>query len=186
MKNLLCLAGILSVCSVAHAADPKASHRQWQTYNGDYGGTHYSALDQINHSNVKQLEVAWTWNSGDIGSTIECNPIIVDGVMFVSTPRLHVAALNAATGEVIWRFDPWKGSRRGGVNRGVSYWTDGKDDRRIFHSAGDHLYALDAGTGEPIQSFGQDGRILQSRDSIRTSSISALETTPRALSGRIC
>ena len=120
------------------SADPKASLLEWQSYNGDYGGTHYSQLDQINRDNVEELEVAWTWKSGDVGRTIECNPIIIDGVMFVTTPTLHVAALNAATGEVNWRFDPWNGEKGGGLNRGVAYWTDGKGDRRIFHSAGDH------------------------------------------------
>ena len=142
------------------AADPKASLREWQAYHGDYGGSHYSELDQINRANVKRLEVAWTWKSGDVGATIECNPIVVDGVMFVTTPTLHVAALNAATGELIWRFDPWNGRRGGGLNRGVAYWTDGQGDERIFHSAGDWLYALDAKTGKPVPSFGQNGRIL--------------------------
>ena len=143
----------------AAATDPKASHREWQTYHGDYGGAHYSELDQINRTNVKQLEVAWTWKSGDTGNTIECNPIIVDGVMFVTTPGLHVAALNAATGALIWRFDPWQGGRGGGVNRGVAYWTDGQGNQRIFHSAGNFLYALDAKTGTLVASFGDKGRI---------------------------
>lgn len=162
MNNTIRCTALLSMLSsmALQAADPKASQREWQTYNGDYGGTHYSELDQINRSNVKQLEVAWTWRTGDVGSTIECNPIIVDGVMYATTPRLHVAALNAATGELLWRFDPWDGARRGGLNRGVSYWTDGKGDQRVFHSAGDYLYALNARTGKPIPGFGQSGRIL--------------------------
>lgn len=162
MNATLHLAALLALTGspVALAADdPKASHREWQTYHGDYGGSHYSELDQINRSNVKLLEVAWTWKSGDVGATIECNPIIVNGVMFVTTPTLHVAALNAATGELIWRFDPWNGARGGGVNRGVAYWTDGASDQRIFHSAGNWLYALDAKTGKPIAGFGQNGRI---------------------------
>ncbi|MBL9213235.1 MAG: pyrroloquinoline quinone-dependent dehydrogenase, partial [Opitutaceae bacterium] len=110
------------------AADPKASHREWQTYHGDYGGTHYSELDQINRTNVKRLELAWSWKSGDVGTSIQCNPIIVNGVMFVTTGQLHVAALNATNGALLWRFDPWHGARGSGVNRGVSYWTDGKGD----------------------------------------------------------
>ena len=130
---------IALAATAARAADPKASLREWQIYHGDYGGTHYSELDQINRSNVKQLEVAWTWSSGDTGATIECNPIIVDGVMFVTTPSLHVAALDAATGVLKWRFDPWQGARGGGLNRGLAYWTDGATDRRIFHSAGNFL-----------------------------------------------
>ena len=139
--------------------DPRTSYREWQIYHGDYGGSHYSELDQINRDNVKQLEVAWTWQAGDSGSTIECNPVIVDGVMFVTTPSLHAAALNAVTGELIWRFDPWQGQGGRGLNRGVTYWTDGRRDKRIFHSAGDFLYALDAETGKPIPSFGDNGHI---------------------------
>jgi quinoprotein glucose dehydrogenase len=146
-------------CLVLAAVDPKASHREWQTYHGDYGGSHYSELDQINRTNVKRLQPVWTWRTGDVGTTIECNPIVVGGVMFVTTGRLHAAALNAATGAVLWRFDPWEGARGGGLNRGVAYWTDGRGDARIFHSAGDWLWALDAKTGKPIPSFGRGGRI---------------------------
>ncbi|HXG49222.1 MAG TPA: PQQ-binding-like beta-propeller repeat protein [Methylomirabilota bacterium] len=150
--------GCLSVPAMP-AADPRTSLREWQIYHGDYGGTHYSELDQINRANVKRLEVAWTWRAGDHGSTIECNPIIIDGVMYVTTPGLHVAALDAETGRLLWRFDPWQGERGGGVNRGVAYWTDGTNDHRIFHSAGEYLYALDAKTGRPVPTFGRNGRI---------------------------
>jgi quinoprotein glucose dehydrogenase len=66
------------------------------------------------------LEVAWIWHSGDLGSTIECNPIIIDGIMYVTTPRIHCVALDAATGKMIWRFDPWNGKRGGGISRGVA------------------------------------------------------------------
>ena len=82
--------------------DPKKSHRSWEIYHGDYGGSHYSSLDQIHRSNVHQLEPVWVWHSGDIGSTIECNPIIVGDTMFVTTPRLHCVALNAVTGKPRW------------------------------------------------------------------------------------
>jgi glucose dehydrogenase len=100
----------LVIAAAFAATDPKASYREWQSYNGDYGGAHYSELDQINKSNVKRLQLAWTWKTGDVGSTIECNPIIVDGVMFVTTGQLHAAALDAATGKLLWRFDPWEGA----------------------------------------------------------------------------
>ncbi len=159
MKSRILLLFLWFGSTGARAADPKASLREWQIYHGDYGGSHYSELDQINRSNVKKLEVAWTWSTGDTGSTIECNPIIVDGVMFVTTPRLHVAALGAATGKLIWRFDPWQGARGGGVNRGVAFWSDGQGGGRLFHSAGNWLYALDVRTGQPIPSFGKEGRI---------------------------
>ena len=151
---------ILAVAVRLRAEDPKASYRDWQIYHGDYGGSHYSELDQINRNNVKQLEVAWIWHAGEQGSTIECNPIIVDGVVYATTPRIHCVALDGKTGELLWRFNPWSlGGRGGGLNRGVAYWTDGKGDQRIFHSAGNYLYALNAITGEPIPSFGEEGRI---------------------------
>lgn len=159
IPTLLLVTALSGSMLAASAADPKASQREWQIYHGDYGGSHYSELNQINRSNVKRLEVAWTWRTGDVGATIECNPIVVNGVMFVTTPTLHVAALNAATGALIWRFDPWNGARGGGINRGVAYWTDGAGDQRIFHSAGNWLYALDAKTGKPIPGFGKEGRI---------------------------
>lgn len=151
---------ILAVAVRLRAEDPKASYRDWQIYHGDYGGSHYSELDQINRNNVKQLEVAWIWHAGEQGSTIECNPIIVDGVVYATTPRIHCVALDGKTGELLWRFNPWsRGGRGSGLNRGVAYWTNGKGDRRIFHSAGNYLYALNATTGEPIPSFGEEGRI---------------------------
>lgn len=148
------------VALLLNAADPKANYRDWQTYHGDYGGSHYSELDQVNRSNVSQLEVAWIWHAEERGSTIECNPIMIDGTLYLTTPRLHCVALDARTGKTKWRFNPWlEGGRGGGLNRGVSYWTDGKSDERIFHSAGNYLYALNAKTGQPIPSFGENGRI---------------------------
>ncbi|MEK9864488.1 MAG: hypothetical protein VW804_15155, partial [Verrucomicrobiota bacterium] len=116
--------------TVAAEIDPKQSDRHWQIYHGDYGGSHYSGLDQINRSNVHLLKPAWIWHSGDTGSTIECNPIIIHDTMYVTTPRLHCAALVASTGELKWRFDPWNGKRGGGVSRGVAYWSDGGNDQR--------------------------------------------------------
>ena len=136
-----------------------SSQTDWSIYHGDYGGSHYSALDQINRSNVKNLEVAWIWHAGDTGSTIECNPIMIDGLLYATTPRLNCVALDAATGKQVWRFDPWDGRRGGGINRGVAYWSDGESDHRIFFSAGDYLYALNAKTGKPVESFGEGGRI---------------------------
>ena len=101
-------------------------------------GTKYSALDQINQTNVRQLKPAWIYRCDDMrsnpASTIECNPIIVDGVMFMTTSGLKVVALDAATGTQRWIFDPWNGKGGGGVNRGVTYWSSG-NDKRIFYVA---------------------------------------------------
>lgn len=142
------------------ASTSAQDHRSWSVYGGDFAGTKYSALQQIDASNVTQLEPAWIYRTGDKrrGSTIECNPIIVDGVMYVTTPALKVVALDAATGRKIWRFDPFEGRRARGVNRGVTYWK-GTKGARIFMPAGGELYALDAATGRPISSFGDGGKI---------------------------
>lgn len=80
-------------------------------------------------------------------------------MVYITTPRLHLVALHAESGELIWRFDPWDGRQGGGLNRGVAYWTDGENDHRLFHSAGDFLYAVNAKTGQPVPSFGSGGRI---------------------------
>lgn len=131
-------------------------------YGGDLAGSKYSALDQINRSNVHLLKPAWIYRCDDMrvrpASTIECNPIVIDGVLFMTTPGLKVAALDAATGKERWIFDPWNGKGGRGVNRGVAYWSDGQA-KRIFFVAGNFLYALDASDGEPVRSFGTAGKI---------------------------
>lgn len=152
--GVVCLSGGLHAQKELHS-----SQTDWSIYHGDYGGSHYSALDQINRSNVQDLEVAWIWHAGETGSTIECNPIMIDGLLYATSPRLNCVALDAATGEQVWRFDPWNGGRGGGINRGVAYWSDGASDHRIFFSAGNDLYALNAKIGKPIETFGDGGRI---------------------------
>lgn len=134
----------------------------WATYGGDAGGTKYSALDQINRGNVRQLKPAWVYRCDDLrlrpASTIECNPIVVGETMFITTPGLNVVALRAATGRPIWTFDPWDGRGGRGVNRGVTYWSGG-NDQRIFFVAGNFLCALDAATGQLIRTFGTGGKV---------------------------
>lgn len=142
-------------------------YTQWQVVGGDPGVTHYSRLDQINRSNVNRLEVAWTFRTGDVmddqneywgGSTIQANPIVVDGVLYATTPSLEVIALDAASGEQIWRFSPWEGrAEGGGYNRGVAYWAAG-EDRRIYYAVKNELLCLNAKTGEWVTSFGDGGR----------------------------
>ena len=164
---VFCLTAIaVSGCSKAlvdaEPEDPRNSYKEWRVYNGDLKGNKYSKLDQINRSNVDQLELVWRYRVDDMKpgkrSTIQCNPIMVDGVLYLTTPGLKVVAVKAATGREIWRFDPYAGSSGAGDLRGLLYWEDG-DDRRIFHGAGDYYYCLDAITGEPIKSFGIEGRL---------------------------
>jgi len=122
----------------------------------------YSALDQINRGNVRELTPAWTYRSDDMtqqpASTIECNPIVIDGVVYLTSPGLKLLALDAATGRQRWVFDPSDGKGGRGVNRGVTLWSEGAD-RRIFLAAGMFLYAVDADTGKLVKRFGTTGRV---------------------------
>jgi len=137
----------------------------WPAYQGGVDSNQYSALRQINRDNVDELELAWTYNTGDADagnrSQIQCNPIIVDGVLYGTSAGLKLFALNAATGERLWEFDPFDGNYSlfgFGVNRGVAYWEDG-DDRRLYYGAGAKLYAVNAADGSPAAQFGDGGSI---------------------------
>lgn len=144
---------------IAMAFSCQNQDREWEIYRGNAESSCYSSLDQINTKNVQNLRVSWIFRTGDNGLTIECNPIIKDGVMFITSPALKVIALNAANGEMIWKFDPFKGgkAKTGGlVNRGVTYWQKGKD-KRILFTAENQLFALNAETGQVISSFGNNG-----------------------------
>lgn len=134
--------------------------QEWQHYLGDPGRRHYSSHDQINKDNVSQLEMAWVYNSGDADSNsyIQCNPLVVDEVLYATSPRLKVFALNAATGEEIWKFDPFAGTDQKGFTRGLSFWQEG-EDKRILFTAERYLYAVDAETGQPVSSFGEGGKV---------------------------
>ncbi len=128
----------------------------WQEYLGGPDRNHYSVLDQINAENVDQLEVAWEYHTGDTGQ-IQCNPIIVDGVLYGMTATTQPFAVNAATGEEIWRKKS-EGLDQFSTSRGLVYWEDG-DDQRILYTNDEWLYAVEAGTGRAIPSFGKDGRV---------------------------
>lgn len=153
---------VLAGCGRNSRQVSPADYRTWQVNGGDSGFLHYSNLDQINRDNVRHLERAWTFESGDAydGSELEANPIIIDSVLYTTTPKLRLIALHAATGRLLWDFNPFAGQEvtRKLRNRGVTYWAEGAD-RRIFFTAGHYLYAIDAGTGQPIPGFGQDGRV---------------------------
>lgn len=165
----------LSVCIFVLSATNgvTAADEDWLAVGGDRGCMRYSELDQITADNVNDLEVAWEWKTGELDrarkSTIECTPIVIDGIMYVSTGHRRVAALNAATGEQLWLFDPMSlGDHAGpvasgGVNRGVVYWSDQQPngERRILHGTSDgRLFSLIASTGRPDLKFGRGGFIL--------------------------
>ena len=147
--------------SVASASG--SARREWRYYGGDPGAMRYSPLDQINRSNVHNLRVAWTYHTGDKRdrpqTTMECTPVAAEGVLYITTAQLSVRALDAATGRQLWSFDPFAGSEYEtprGVNRGVTYWQDGRE-KRVFATARSRLICLDARTGRPMPSFGDKG-----------------------------
>ncbi|MES3018271.1 MAG: PQQ-binding-like beta-propeller repeat protein [Bacteroidota bacterium] len=142
---------------------PVDINRTWSVYKADNEGTAYSVLDQVNLSNVNQLQVAWTHKFNDApqgsrGGSSESNPIIIDGVMYTMSARHRIYALNATTGDQIWSFDPFDGGAGGGVGRGVTYYEDGAD-KRIMFTGGDQLFSVSAATGQLITSFGNGGKV---------------------------
>ena len=144
----------------AAAAAPGAwgQDADWPVYLGDAGRRHYSPLDQIHRGNVRGLEVAWTYDSGELrdgGSTLYTSPLVVDGVLYGLSPRLVAFALDAATGSERWRHDP---GLPGAAQRGLMWW-DGDGGPRLFYTAGRILIALDPATGEPVEAFGDGGRL---------------------------
>jgi quinoprotein glucose dehydrogenase len=153
-----CGAGDSKQLSVSHAAG-----EDWPYYHGDPGGSHYSTLKEINTGNVARLTVAWTYDSGGepgANSTIESNPLVVDGKMFFIAPNGRLISLDGSTGHERWVFDPGAGRPSGQKSwrRGVSYWSD-KKERRILFTFGSDLYSIDAETGLVDDDFGSQGRI---------------------------
>ncbi len=162
------MAGTAAVLASRRAAGARGAGSDWRFYAGTPEGTRYSSLDQIDVSNVGELRVAWTHATGDSlkrpATTIECTPLVVDGRMYITTAQLQVRCLNAATGKAIWNFDPFAGRvmrRSKGVNRGVTYWSDGQR-RRLFVSAESRMHCLDADSGELVREFA-DGGVLDMR-----------------------
>ena len=129
--------------------------QDWSAYGGAPENNHYSKLSQINKSNVKRLAVAWSFDTQEDG-VLQASPIVVAGVLYGLTPTQKVFALDAVTGKLLWKFD--SGIRGTQPDRGLAYWSDGKD-KRILVGVMNFLYALDAATGKPIPGFGAQGRI---------------------------
>ena len=157
------------------ALSPTACAQEWRFYGGDPGGTRSSPLKQINRQNVKNLKRAWTYHMGEVDrggnetdrhhvAPFESTPIVIDGVLYFSTPSNRVIALDAESGQEIWQFDPQAGRagpRQFFQHRGVTYWqSKAGDDRRILYGTFDgRLIALDAKTGKPCREFGKDGMV---------------------------
>jgi len=138
---------------------------EWRWYAGDGGHTQYTPLDQIDRSNVGDLEIAWIWEAESSGRPVrdfQSTPLMIGGTLYTTTGASEVAAVDAETGETLWLFTPEP--RPGepppeGPGRGVAYWTDGTVER-LFHNVMDgRLVALDPRTGAPVEEFGEGGYV---------------------------
>ncbi len=140
---------------------------EWRTYGGDLGSTRHAALDQINRDNFSKLEVAWRFKTDNLGPRPEFNlqstPLVVNGVLYSTAgTRRSVVAIDAATGELLWKYAYNEGKRAESAprqlsGRGLAYWTDGRQERIIYVTPGYFMIALDARIGRPIPGFGKDG-----------------------------
>ncbi len=163
MKFSTFFLGALMGLAIAAGATPsplgkmpgkKKSH-DWPVYGGTPENNHFSSLKQVNRKNVKRLQVAWTFDTEESGG-LQTSPIMVEGVLYGLTPSQKVFALNAATGQLLWKFD--SGIRGTQPDRGLAYWSDANGSR-ILVGVMNFVYALDAATGKAITNFGENGRI---------------------------
>ena len=165
----------LAACtpSTLRAERPESPPRNvdWRSYLGDPGRSHYSPLTQINRANVGRLERAWVYDSGGPPGSMYASPLVVDGVLYGLSPTLAAFALNAATGEELWRADL---DLPGAAQRGLMWWRNPRDerDRRVFFAAGRELIALNAADGDLVSGFGEGGRLDLTPPVDRTGSFS--------------
>lgn len=153
------LISVICLLAACHSAE-KNDYLSWDTYRSSKDAAQFSGLTQITTENVHLLEPAWEFHTGDNGprTPMECNPIVIGDIMYVTSPKLDLIALEAHTGKQLWRFSSSEFHEGSGVNRGVTYFDDGKDGR-IFMSAGPYLYAVSAISGELISDFGVEGKL---------------------------
>jgi len=163
-KNIyhLMVLSTLLACSTGQSSN-QVSEEDWPVYLGSKGSSQYSALDKISKENVRNLQPAWQYRAGGHSengkSQIQCNPLIIDGILYGTSPDLKAFALNAATGEQLWVYDPHKDFKISvSVNRGLIHW-ESASESRLFYSVGSYLLALDANTGELIKDFGEEGKV---------------------------
>ncbi|PYS42253.1 MAG: quinoprotein glucose dehydrogenase, partial [Acidobacteria bacterium] len=158
---------LVLITTTPNHAQTGAQNGEWRTYGGDLGNTHYSPLDQIKATNFDQLQVAWRFNTANLGPRSETNlqstPLMANGVLYSTAgSRRDVVALDAGTGELIWMHSEREGARgqnapRQLSGRGLAYWSDGKEERILYVTPGYRLIALNAKDGVPVPSFGQNG-----------------------------
>jgi len=190
IKNTLLIWVIFSLISCESKDKNINDHYtvDWPIYGGNKAGNRHSSLNQIHLENVTHLQVAWIYHSEpgittdkQIHSEMECQPIVVNGILYATSPQLKLFALDAATGKRIWEFDPFKNaSPKITTCRGVVYWENGQD-KRILFSAGSNLYAIQALTGLPVNGFGENGKIdlhIGLNDNYDVSNLYVAATTP--------
>ncbi|MDN3690173.1 PQQ-binding-like beta-propeller repeat protein [Cyclobacterium jeungdonense] len=157
---ILCM--VLMVCN-SGCNQKQDTYSNWGIYKADSESSSYSPLDQINKENVSNLALAWVFEPNDSleggrPRNSESNPIIIEDVLYTTSARGRLFAVHAGTGKLKWSFDPFDGERGGGIKRGVTYWENGPD-KRILFTGGDKLFAIDAATGVPVPTFGNEGKV---------------------------
>lgn len=176
--NIFLITTAIAVTQIANSQENDL--REWNHYGGSQHGMQYSALDQITKENVADLEEIWRYRSGELGEghrepfAFEANPILVEGRLYLPTGSAIVMALDPATGEELWRYDPEIDRARPHAeiaNRGVTSWIDPEAiadspcRHRIFVGTLDaRLIALDGVTGSPCKDFGDNGEVFLDRD----------------------
>ncbi|MDQ6813775.1 MAG: PQQ-binding-like beta-propeller repeat protein [Bacteroidota bacterium] len=145
------------------ASDIIQTGKNFPVYGGNKGGNRYSPLDQINTGNVERLQVAWQYFANEDASAqrtreTQCQPIVVKGILYGTSAELKLFALDAATGQELWKFEPRGDKQKLNSNRGIVYWQHA-DDKRILYTAGAFLYAVNALTGKSITTFGNNGKV---------------------------
>jgi quinoprotein glucose dehydrogenase len=149
----------LSSNTAVYADKPRNPEHRSPTISGGQGSAdHYSALAQINRTNVSKLAVAWQYDTGESSIGIETNPLVIGRTLYAFTSSQRVFALDATTGKRLWHFDSGAGDIGKQPVRGVACWTDGQQSI-VLAGVMNFLYALDATTGKPLPAFGEAGRI---------------------------
>jgi quinoprotein glucose dehydrogenase len=157
---------LLFVCTIVACHAP---NKEWSVYGGNKTANHYSPLKQVDTSNITHLQPAWEYHTGDSDehTQIQTNPLIINGILYGVSPKLKLFALDAATGKEHWVFDPIDTTKtnkgRGyfsmNVCRGISYYSNGDKDARLFYAAGSTLYCIDALNGKPVTGFADSGKL---------------------------
>jgi quinoprotein glucose dehydrogenase len=168
--SLVCTLACVTLAPASTQAQSGTTGSEWSVYGGDAGHTRYAPLDQIDATNVGDLEIAWRWSGRNFGQNplvrSSTTPLMIDGTLYATAGmRRSVVAIDAGSGETLWMWRMDEGERldeapRPNPGRGVAYWTDGAgDDRVLVVTPGYHLVSLDADTGRPVAGFGQDGTV---------------------------